>query len=385
LPDRVLRAMERPMINHRGREMPRLLEEIISRLKVVFGTERARIALFPGSGAGAMEAAVVNTVSAGDRVLAFSCGFFGDLFADVVRAFGARVELVRVETGGAVTPEVVAARLASDSGGRVKAITLVHNETSTGVTCDVGAVAAEVRRLGHPALILVDMVSSLGSLEFLFDEWDVDVAVAGTQKGLMLPPGIAVVCVSERALASSERVTTPRRLYDWRPVFETLDAEGFLPTTPPTSLLFGLREALAMLVEEEGLAAVYKRHHRLAEAVRQALAALDVGIVCRDPARASDTVTAALTPPGVDANAVIRAGLERLNVEFGAGIAELNGRVFRIGHMGSLNDLETIAVVAGAELALALAGAPVRVGAGLAAAQCYLAERLSAAERDDDV
>jgi alanine-glyoxylate transaminase/serine-glyoxylate transaminase/serine-pyruvate transaminase len=253
------------------------------------------------------------------------------------------------------------------------------------VTTDVGAVAAAVRGLGHPALILVDMVSSLGSIEFRFDDWDVDVAVAGTQKGLMLPPGLAVACVSPRALAASERVTTPRRLYDWRPVFELLDSDGFLPTTPPTSLLFGLREALVMLVDEEGLDGVYRRHHRLGEAVRQGVAALDLGIVCRDPARASETVTAVLAPAGVDAGEVIRHGLEELNIEFGAGIAELNGRAFRIGHMGWLNELETIAIVAGAELSLALAGAPVRVGDGVRAAETYLAERLTGAQRNDDV
>jgi alanine-glyoxylate transaminase/serine-glyoxylate transaminase/serine-pyruvate transaminase len=209
--------------------------------------------------------------------------------------------------------------------------------------------------------------------------------VAGTQKGLMLPPGIAVTCVSPRALEASARVTTPRRLYDWRPVFELLDSDGFLPTTPPTSLLFGLREALQMLVEEEGLDRVYRRHRRLGGAVREGVGALDLGIVCRDPARASDTVTAVLTPDGLDAGEVIRHGLEDLNIEFGAGIAELRARAFRIGHMGWLNELETIAIVAGAELSLALAGAPVRVGDGVRAAETYLAERLTGAQRNDDV
>jgi alanine-glyoxylate transaminase/serine-glyoxylate transaminase/serine-pyruvate transaminase len=376
LPERVVRAMERPMINHRGREMVPLLAEIVERLRRVFGTERARIAIFPGSGAGAMEAAVVNSVGPGERVLAFSSGYFGDLFADILRDFGADVELVRLELGDAVTPELVASRLAADREHRVKAVTLVHNETSTGVSCDVGAIAREVRRSGHPALILVDCVSSLGSLEFRFDEWDVDVAVAGSQKGLMLPPGLAVACVSERARQAGERVTTPRHHYDWRPVFETLDSDGFLPTTPPTSLLFGLREALAMLVDEEGLDGVYARHRRLGEAVRQGVSALDLGIVCRDPARASDTVTAVLTPPGVDAGELIRIGLDRLEIEFGAGIAELHGKAFRIGHMGSLNELEVLATLAGAELALNLAGADVRLGAGVGAAQAYLAGRL---------
>jgi alanine-glyoxylate transaminase/serine-glyoxylate transaminase/serine-pyruvate transaminase len=376
LPERVLRAMERPMINHRGREMVPLLAEIIERLRRVFGTKVGRIALFPGSGAGAMEAAIVNSVGPGERVLAFSSGYFGDLFAGILRDFGADVELVRLELGEAVTPELVAARLAGDRQQRVKAITLVHNETSTGVTSDVGAIAAAARGAGHPALLLVDCVSSLGSLDFRFDDWDVDVAVAGSQKGLMLPPGLAIACVSERARRAGDRVTTPRHHYDWRPVFETLDAEGYLPTTPPTSLLYGLREALAMLVDEEGLDGVYRRHRLLGEATRQGISALDLGIVCRDPQRASDTVTAVLTPAGVDAGEVIRYGQDQLEIEFGAGIAELQGKAFRIGHMGSLNELELIATIAGAELALELAGADVRLGAGVSATQAYLAQRL---------
>jgi alanine-glyoxylate transaminase/serine-glyoxylate transaminase/serine-pyruvate transaminase len=371
--------MERPMINHRGREMVPLLAGIIERLRTVFGTERGRIAIFPGSGAGAMEVAVVNAVSPGDRVIAFSSGYFGDLFADILRSFGAEVDLVAVELGDAVTPDLVAARLAADRDRRVKAVTLVHNETSTGVTQDVGAIARAARGLGHEALILVDCVSSLGSLEFRFDEWDVDVAVAGSQKGLMLPPGVAVACVSPRALAASHQVTTPRRVFDWGPVFGLLDSEGFLPTTPPTSLLFGLEAALAMLVEEEGLPSVFARHHRLGEAVRQAVAALDLGTVCRDPQRASDTVTAILTPPGVDAGEVIRQGLDHLNIEFGAGIAELSGKAFRIGHMGSLNELEVIATIAGAELALEMAGAHIHLGSGVLAAQAYIAEQLRTA------
>ncbi|HMG52895.1 MAG TPA: aminotransferase class V-fold PLP-dependent enzyme, partial [Kofleriaceae bacterium] len=257
---------------------------------------------------------------------------------------------------------------------RVKAITLVHNETSTGVTSDVGAIARAVRDAGHPALILVDMVSSLASIESRFDDWGIDVAIAGSQKGLMVPPGLAVMCVSPQARRATAEVATPRRFFDWRLMFDSLDRFGFPPTTPPISVVYGLDESLRMIVDEEQLPGVYRRHHRLAEAVRRAIAALGLPLVCNDPARVSDTITGVVMPDGVDGNRVVELALDRLGLEIASGLGELSGRIIRIGHMGWLNELEVIATIAGVEMALVMAGARIAPGVGVAVAQRYLLE-----------
>lgn len=376
VPERVQRAMARPLINHRGGRMPPLLAGILERLQRVFGSERGRVVMFGGSGTAAMESAVVNTVEPGQRALAFTCGFFGNVFADILRRFGADTEVVEVPAGAAITPELVTAALARDRDRKVVAIALVHTETSTGVTSDIGAIARAVRAADHPALILVDMVSSLGCVESRFDDWGIDVAVAGSQKGLMVPPGLAIACLSPQARKVAAAVATARRFFDWRTVLDTIDAEGWLPTTPPTSLLFGLDESLRMIVDEEGLPAVFARHRRLGEALRRGLAALELPLVCRDPARAADSVTAACMPDGVDSNRVVDLALERIGLEIARGIAALNGRALRIGHMGSINDLELIAAIAGLEMALMLAGARITPGAGVGAAQRFVVEAL---------
>jgi len=374
VPDRVQRAMSRPMFNNRGSKMPPLHAGMVDRLKRVFGTERGDVLMFAGSGHAGMEAAVVNTLGPGERAIAFSCGFFGAIFADTVRRFGAETELVEVPAGDAITPELVVAALARDRERTVKAITLVHNETSTGVTSDVGAIARAVRGAGYPALILVDMVSSLASIESRFDDWGIDVAIAGSQKGLMVPPGLAVMCVSPQARRATAEVATPRRFFDWRLMFDSLDRFGFPPTTPPISVVYGLDESLRMIVDEEQLPGVYRRHHRLAEAVRRAIAALGLPLVCNDPARVSDTITGVVMPDGVDGNRVVELALDRLGLEIASGLGELSGRIIRIGHMGWLNELEVIATIAGVEMALVMAGARIAPGVGVAVAQRYLLE-----------
>jgi alanine-glyoxylate transaminase/serine-glyoxylate transaminase/serine-pyruvate transaminase len=374
VPERVQRAMARPMFNNRGRKMPPLHAAIIERLKAVFGTERGDVLMFAGSGHAAMEAAVVNLLAAGDRAIAFSAGFFGAIFADILRRFGADLELVERPAGEAITPELVLEHLGRDREHRVKLITVIHNETSTGVTSDVGAIARAVRASGHPAMIVVDMVSSLASIESRFDDWGIDVALAGSQKGLMVPPGLALTCVSPRARRATAEVATPRRFFDWRMMFDSLDQFGFPPTTPPISLVFGLDESLRMIVDEEQLPAVYHRHHRLAEALRRAVVAHGLSLLCKDPARVSNTITAVVMPEGVNGNQVVDLALDRLDLEFAAGLGELAGKIIRIGHMGWLNELEIVATAAGIEMALVMAGARIEPGVGVAAAQRYLLE-----------
>ena len=366
--------MQQPLINTRGDKMRPLYEGIAERLKRVFGTERGHVLVFPGSGHAAMESAVINTIAQGERAIAFSCGLFGMIFADMLRRFGAETEVVEAAAGDAITPELVLAHLSRDRERRVKAITLVHNETSTGVTSDIGAIARAVRGSGHPALILVDMVSSLASIESRFDDWGIDVAVAGSQKGLMVPPGLAIACLSSQARRVAAEVATPRRFFDWRFMFDTLDRDGFPPTTPPLTLVYGLDESLRMIVDEEQLPNVYHRHRRLAEAVRRAMAAHGLSLVCRDRARVSDTVTAVIMPDGIDGNRVIDLALDRLGLDLARGLNELSGRAVRIGHMGWLNELEVIATIAGFEMATVMAGATITPGAGVAAAQRYLLE-----------
>jgi alanine-glyoxylate transaminase/serine-glyoxylate transaminase/serine-pyruvate transaminase len=372
VPDRVLRAMDRAVPDHRGREMPALTAEIVEGLRPVFGTRTAEIVLYPGSGTAAWEASLTNTLSPGDRVLAFDIGHFSHLYADCARRMGMVVDEIEAEWGTGVPLASLEHALRADRQRAIRAVLVVHNETSTGVTSPV----ADVRRLlddvDHPALLLVDAVSSLASIEFRFDAWSVDVALAGSQKGLMLPPGLAVLAVSERALAAGSRATAPRYFLDWRPVIEQL-RRGYFPYTPATLMLYGLREALRML-GEEGLTSVYARHARLADAVRSAVGEWDLEILCRDPAEYSNTLTAILVPGDVDSDDVLGIADEQFGLSLGAGLGRLKGRAFRIGHLGALNELEVIATVAGAELALHRAGVPVRLGAGAAACERLFAE-----------
>ena len=368
IPERVLRAMDRGLIDHRGSQIRGLVAELVSGLRRVFGTESGTIVLWAGSGNGAWEASLVNTLSAGDRALAFGNGLFSTRYGDIARKYGVEVDTVDMRWGEAVTPEVITGSLRAEHA----AVLLVHNETSTGVTADVGAIRTAIDATGHDPLLLVDGASAVGSLATRFDEWRADVVLTGSQKGLMTPPGLAICCISDRALARAQSVTTARHFYDWRPFVEAIKGTGFWPATPPTQLFFGLREALRML-DEEGLDEVYDRHFRLAEGVRRAVAAWDLATVCVDPGRASHTVTAVATG-GVSSDEVLRLAEEKLNLALGMGLGPYRGQGLRIGHLGSLNELEVLATVAGTELALSMAGHPVEVGAGAAAAAGWFRE-----------
>lgn len=369
VPDRILRAMDRPVIDHRGPEFAALTRAILPGLRAVFGTRDGAVVIYPASGTGAWEAALVNVLAPGERVLAFNHGHFSDLFARTARNLGFVVDEVPLRWGQELPPAEVEARLAADRGPRrYAAVLVVHNETSTGVTSDIGAIRAAIDRAGHDALLIVDTVSSLASIEFRFDEWRVDVALTGSQKGLMLPPGLGIVCAGPRALARAEQGGSPRNFFDWRPIVRD-NAAGFFPYTPATLLLFGLREALRMLVEEEGLEAVYARHRFLAEGVRTAVAAWGLAILCEQPAHYSNTLTAVVMPDGVDSDAVIRTARERFGLSLGVGLGRIKGRVLRIGHLGALNELEVLATLGGVELALSECGVALELGSGVAACQ----------------
>jgi alanine-glyoxylate transaminase/serine-glyoxylate transaminase/serine-pyruvate transaminase len=370
VPDRIVRAMSQPIIDHRGPKFEALVHECLEGLKGIFQTERGRIALYPGSGTGAWEATLVNTLSPGDRVLACVNGFFSTGFAKTAAAFGVDVERIEVPYGAGVAAAQVEARLRADEAREIRAVLVVHNETSTGVTSNVAAVRAAMDRVGHPALLLVDTVSSLASIDFRFDAWGVDVALTGPQKGLMLPPGMAILAVSERAVTASEKATCPRSYWDWQPVFER-NRRGQFPYTPATALLFGLREAIAM-IDEEGLPQVFARHARLAEACRRAVRAWGLPLLCRDPAEYSNTLTAVVMPPGYDSDAFVAQAYRRVNLSLGVGLGDVKGKVFRIGHLGSLNELDLLGGLAGVEMMLKEFGVPVKLGAGLGAAEEFL-------------
>ncbi|OGK96003.1 MAG: serine--glyoxylate aminotransferase, partial [Candidatus Rokubacteria bacterium RBG_16_73_20] len=370
VPERIVRAMAQPVIDHRGPRFAALVEACLAGLKRVFQTRSGEIVLYPGSGTGAWEAAIVNTLSPGDRVLACVNGHFSTGFARTAEAYGVDVERLEVPYGEGVPADRLESRLRQDAAHELAAVLVVHNETSTGVTSNVAAVRAALDGAGHPALLLVDTVSSLASIDFRFDAWGVDVALTGPQKGLMLPPGLAILAVSARALAASEKARCPRAYWDWRPVLER-NRRGEFPYTPATVLLFGLAEALQML-EEEGLENVFRRHARLAEACRRAVRGLGLEILSRNPAEHSNTLTAVVMPEGFDSDELIRRAYATLQLSLGVGLGAVKGRVFRIGHLGSLNELDLLGGLAGVELALRDLGVPVRLGAGLAAAEAYL-------------
>lgn len=377
VPERIVRAMSQPLIDHRGPKLAALVRECLEGLKAVFQTERGEIVIYPGSGTGAWEACLVNTLSPGDRVLACVNGHFATGFARTAAAYGVEVDQLELPYGAGVPAAEVEARLRADTARQLRAVLVVHNETSTGVTSDVAAIRRALDAARHPALLLVDAVSSLASIDFRFDDWGVDVALTGPQKGLMLPPGLAILAVSGRALRASEEAKCPRAYWDWRPVLER-NRRGEFPYTPATALLFGLREALVML-REEGLANVFRRHARLAEACRRAVRALGLGILCRNPAECSNTLTAVLMPEGMDSDAYLAYAYRTLELSLGVGLGAVKGKVFRIGHLGSLNELDLLGGLAGVELTLKGFGAPIRLGAGLAAAEEYLLETAASA------
>ena len=368
VPDRVLRAIDQPTIDHRGPEFAALAKGVIAGTKRIFRTS-APVAIFPASGTGAWEAALVNTLSPGDQVLAFETGHFATLWRALALRLGLEVEFVPGDWRHGVPPEELERRLAADKAHRIKAVMAVHNETSTGVASRIGELRAAIDRARHPALFLVDTISSLASIDYRHDEWGVDVTVGGSQKGLMLPPGLSFNAVSAKAVAASKTAKLPRAYWDWPPMFAAAES-GFFPFTPATNLLFGLNEAITML-EEEGLENVFARHDRLAEATRRAVRAWGLEILCADPAEYSSSLTAVLMPAGQDADQVRKAALERFDLSLGTGLGKVAGKVFRIGHLGWLNELMLMGTLAGVEMALALAGVPHQRG-GVDAAMDYL-------------
>jgi alanine-glyoxylate transaminase/serine-glyoxylate transaminase/serine-pyruvate transaminase len=369
VPERIVRAMSESIIDHRGPRFAALVRECLDGLKGIFQT-RGHILLFPGSGTGAWEAALVNTLSPGDRALACLNGHFSTGFTKVAAAYGIEVDRVEVPYGDGIPAAEVEKRLEADGAHQIRAVLAVHNETSTGVTSDIAAVRKAMDAARHPALLLVDTVSSLASIDFRMDEWGVDVTLTGPQKGLMLPPGMAILAASEKAVTASEKAKCPRSYWDWAPVIER-NKRGEFPYTPATILLFGLREALAML-SEEGLSNVFKRHARLAEACRRAVKAMGLELLCRNPAEYSNTLTAVKMPAGKDSDAYIAHANKALGMSLGVGLGAVKGKVFRIGHLGSLNELELLGGLAGVELTLRSFGVDLKLGAGLAAAEEYL-------------
>ena len=368
VPDRVLRAMAAPTIDHRGPEFRALARQLLADLRRLCGTT-GPVAMYPSSGTGAWEAALVNTLSPGDRILAFETGHFATLWCQMARRLGLDVDFVPGDWRHGVPADQVLARLDADPGHRVKAVTVVHNETSTGVTSPIPPIRAAIDAAGHPALLIVDTVSSLGCVDYRHDEWDVDVTVWCSQKGMMLPPGLGLNAVSEKALEASRNARLPRSYWEWQPMLAAAET-GVFPYTPPTNLLYGLREALAML-GEEGLPAVFARHARLAEATRRAVRGWGLEIVCQDPGEYSDTLTAVIVPDGHDADQVRAVILDRFNSSLGNGLGRLAGRVFRIGHLGDLGDLSLAGTLCGVEMGLTLAGVPIARD-GVRAALDYL-------------
>jgi alanine-glyoxylate transaminase / serine-glyoxylate transaminase / serine-pyruvate transaminase len=356
VPDRVLRAMAAPTIDHRGPEFAELALRVLDAVKPVFGTA-GPVVIYPASGTGGWEAALVNTLNPGDRVLCFDTGHFATLWRNMAVSLGLDVDFVPGDWRHGVDPDVVREKLAADTARTVKAVCVVHNETSTGVTSRVPDIRAAIDDAGHPALLLVDAVSSLGAIEYRHDEWGVDVTVAGSQKGLMLPPGLGFNAVSAKALEASRTAGLPKSFWDWKPIIEAND-RGFFPYTPATNLLYGLDEALTMLAEE-GLPAVHARHARHAEATRAAVRAWGLEIVCADEREFSGTVTAVQLPDGRDADKVRELILERFDMSLGMGLGRLAGRVFRIGHLGYFNDLMLAGTLSGVQMGLQLAGEPI--------------------------
>jgi alanine-glyoxylate transaminase / serine-glyoxylate transaminase / serine-pyruvate transaminase len=366
MPFRIRQAMEVPLEDHRAPDFPLFTMPLFADLKKIFRTGQGEIFIFPGSGTGGWEAAVANTLSPGDKVLAATFGQFSLLWVDLCRRFGLNVDAIDVEWGKGVPLDHYEERLRADKRHEIRAVLVTHNETATGVTSDAGGVRRILDELEHPALLFVDGVSSIASIDFRMDDWGVDVAVTGSQKGFMLPTGLAIVCVSERALNAASNAMLPRCFFDFRDMRKA-NAQGYFPYTPASTLLRGLRASIDMLLEE-GLDNVFIRHRRLASAVRASVKAWGLGICARGPEWQSDTVTAVVVPDGFDADDVIKTAYYRYNLSLGAGLNKVAGKVFRIGHLGWLNELMVLQTLGGAELAMSQVGIPFEPGAGVGAA-----------------
>ena len=376
VPDRILRAMSYPTIDHRGPEFGALGLQVLAGIKKIFNTDQPVI-IYPASGTGAWEAALCNTLSPGDGVLMYETGHFATLWKKMAEALGLQPEFIGLPGiegwRRGVQADLIEARLRSDRARRIKAVCVVHNETSTGVTSDIPAIRAAIDAAGHPALLMVDTISGLACVDYRHDEWGVDVTIAGSQKGLMLPPGISFNAVSKKAIVASKTSAMRTSFWDWADII-AMNASGYWPYTPSTNLLYGLAEAIDMILGE-GLANTFARHERLAQACRAAVTGWGLDIQCADPVAHSPVLTGVVTPDGIDADAVRQIILERFNMSLGTGLGKLKGRMFRIGHLGDVNDLTLMATLAGCEMGLKLAGVKL-AGGGVQAAMDLLAHAL---------
>ena len=369
VPDRVLSAMSMPTMDHRGPEFQRLGAEVLEGIKAIFKTD-GPVVIYPASGTGAWEAALVNTLSPGDKVLMCETGHFASLWHEMAERLGLEPIFIKGDWRHGADPEAIEARLAEDRDGHIKAVCVVHNETSTGVASRIADVRAAIDRAGHGALLMVDTISSLASIDYRHDEWGVDVTVAGSQKGLMLPPGLSFNAVSDKALAAGKSAGLTRSYWDWETMLGP-NSKGFFPYTPGTNLLYGLREAIKMLVEEEGMDAVFARHNRHAEATRRAVWAWGLEVLCKDPREYSGSLTAVLMPEGVSADGLRAVILDNFDMSLGAGLGRLADKVFRIGHLGAFNDLMLCGTLSGVEMGLKMSGLSLK-SSGAEAAIDYL-------------
>jgi alanine-glyoxylate transaminase/serine-glyoxylate transaminase/serine-pyruvate transaminase len=370
VPDRILRAMDRAVVDHRGPEFQKLGLRVLSGIKTIFKT-KSHVFLYPASGTGAWEAALVNAFSPGDKVLMFETGHFATLWKTMAQKLGLKPDFIESDWRGPAEAVVIEEKLRADKNHEIKAVCVVHNETSTGVVSPIAEIRKAIDAVRHPALFLVDTVSALASVDFRMDEWNVDVTVCGSQKGLMLPPGIGLTAVSEKAMKAAKDSKLPKSFFSWEDMVGP-NKNGFFPYTPATNLLYGLAEAIDML-HEEGLDRVFARHTRHGEAVRRAVRAWGLEVLCKDPRAYSPVLTAILMPSGHDADNFRKVALEHFDISLGAGLGKIAGKVFRIGHLGDTNDLTILGALGGVEMALGLAGVPHKKG-GVQAAMDYLAE-----------
>jgi alanine-glyoxylate transaminase/serine-glyoxylate transaminase/serine-pyruvate transaminase len=366
VPERILRAMNRAMEDHRSSAFPELATGVLRDLRQVFKTTTGQAFLFPATGTGGWEAALVNTLSPGDRLVAPRYGQFSHLWIDLAQRHGLRVDIIDVEWGEGAPSDRIGEILSQDKQHEIKGILIVHNETATGVTSDVGAVRNAIDAAQHPAMLYVDGVSSIGSIDFRMDEWKADLAITGSQKGLMLPAGLGIVCASPKALAAREHAKCPRVFFDFGDMIRA-NATGYFPYTPSIPMLYGLRESLDIM-SEQGLDNIFARHHRLAEGVRAAVRAWGLKLCAKAPKWYSDTVSAIMVPEGTNGADVIDVAFRRYNLALGAGLARMAGKLFRIGHLGDLNELMLLGAIAGAEMAMRDVGIQVTPGVGVAAA-----------------
>ena len=371
VPDRVLRAIDFPTMDHRGPDFAHLGRDVLEGMKRIFRT-RHPVIIYPASGTGAWEAALVNTLSPGDRVLMSETGHFASLWFKMAKKLGLEIDLIPGDWRHGANYAEIEARLSADKAHVIKAVCVVHNETSTGVTSRIPLVRKAMDNAGHPALLLVDTISSLASIDYRHDEWGVDVTVGGSQKGLMLPPGLSFNALSEKSLAAAKSAKLPRSFFDWGEMLAS-NATGYFPYTPATNMLYGLREAIAML-EEEGLENVFARHDRHAEATRRAVRSWGLEILCQVPEEYSSSLTAVVMPPGHDADKFRATVLSHFDMSLGTGLAKLQGKVFRIGHLGDFNDLTLAGTLAGVEMGFEVMGVPYKKG-GVLAALDYLASQ----------